>query len=170
MFDQQWNMLVKCGTNRLTKRCCWSAYELVSPDAYVDDTEASNAGASGMASTPLAESSRRHNPQASVSATELVRRASSSLRKSEQLLLSKPRTKRLSTSFFYHASLLRNLLPANIQNLQKSEDFKLAVEQHWRTAVLLISFTTMAAVTSRPTKTGVAKQLPAGRHVSPHTK
>ena len=38
------------------------------------------------------------------------------------------------------------------------------------TAVSRISFTTMAAVTSRPTKTGVAKQLPAGRRVSPHTK
>ena len=32
-----------------------------------------------------------------------------------------------------------------------------------------ISFTTMAAVASRPPKTGVAKQLPAGRRVSPHT-
>ena len=54
-----------------------------------------------------------------------------SLRKSEQLLLPKLRTKRLSNSFFYHASLLWNSLPANIQNLQKSEDFKSALEQHW---------------------------------------
>ena len=38
------------------------------------------------------------------------------------------------------------------------------------TAVSRISFTTMAAMASRPTKTGVAKQLPAGRRVSPHTK
>ena len=52
-------------------------------------------------------------------------------RKSEQLLLPKWRTKRLSNSFFYHTSLLWNSLPANIQNLQKSEDFKSAVEQHW---------------------------------------
>ena len=37
-------------------------------------------------------------------------------------------------------------------------------------AVSRISFTTMAAVASRRTKTGVAKQLPAGRRVSPHTK
>ena len=38
------------------------------------------------------------------------------------------------------------------------------------TAVSRISFTTMAAVASQPTKTGVVKQLPAGRRVSPHTK
>ena len=38
------------------------------------------------------------------------------------------------------------------------------------TAVSRISFTTMAAVASGPTKTGIAKQLPAGRRVSPHTK
>ena len=110
--------------------------------SWLDDTEASDGGASRMASTPLAESSCKHNPLPSVedSATELVRRASSSHiiipngtlpPKSEQLLLPKLRTKRLSNSFFYHASLLWNLLPANIQNLQKSEDFKSAVEQHW---------------------------------------
>ena len=109
--------------------------------SWLDDTEASDAGASRMASTPPAESSRKHNPLPSVIQPpswleEQVSPTSSSqmgrsLRKSEQLLLPKLRTKRLSNSFFFPASLLRNSMPANIQNLQKSEYFKLAVEQHW---------------------------------------
>ena len=96
-----------------------------------------------MASSSLAESSRKHNPfpselkiQPPSWLEEQVPPTSSSqtgrsLRKSEQLLLPKSRTKRLSNSFFFHASLLWKSLPANIQKLQKSEDFKSAVEQHW---------------------------------------
>ena len=66
-------MLVKCGMDRLLltklKHCRWSAYGLVLVDAYtswLDDTEASDAGASWMASTALAESSGKHNIRPSV--------------------------------------------------------------------------------------------------------
>ena len=108
-------MLVKCGTDRLllNKHCRWSAYKLVLPDAYyelIGCPEASDAGASRMASTPLVESSCKHNPGLPTvedSATELVK-------KSKFLPLHAPSAK-ASLKNCCFASLLWNLLSANIE-------------------------------------------------------
>ena len=87
IFDQQWTMLVKSGTDRLllTKHCRYVAGArtswrcLMPTTSWLNDTEASEPGASRMACTPLAESSRKHNLlSVEDSATELVRKVSSS--------------------------------------------------------------------------------------------
>ena len=54
-----------------------------------------------------------------------------SLRKSEHTTASQVAYRKVVKLILFHASLLWNSLPASIQKVQKSEDFKSAVEQHW---------------------------------------